>query len=165
MKISQLRDHLAAIEDPVNDKELVTITLNGLPTSWEPFIQGVCARDKLPSFDKLWADCVQEESRLISRNNLQRPVDNVEQALASHTQKGKKFERRNTRRFPSSTPEQRARKGKDVSKVQCFRCDKFGHYARDCPERKNQHASFANEEPPEKKKKLQDSSSEGELTL
>ena len=44
MKVSQLRDQLAAIEDPINDKELVTITLNGLPSSWEPFIQGVCAR-------------------------------------------------------------------------------------------------------------------------
>ena len=84
MKISQLRDHLVAIEDPVNDKELVTITLNGLPPSWEPFIQGVCARDKFPSFDKLWADSVQEESRLISRNSLQRPVDDEEQAIASH---------------------------------------------------------------------------------
>lgn len=81
MKISQLRDHLVAIEDPVNDKELVSITLNGLPTSWDPFIQGVCARDKLPSFDKLWADYVHEESRLISRNNLRRPVDNLEQPL------------------------------------------------------------------------------------
>ena len=165
MKISQYRDHLAAIEDPVNDKELVTITLNGLPTFWEPFIQGVCARDKLPSFDKLWADDVQEESRLISRNILQRPIENEDQALAAHSQKGKKSERRNKRKFPSSTPNQRARKGRDVSKVQCFRCDKFGHYSRDCPKRKNQHASFANEEPPEKKKKLQESSSEGEFTL
>ena len=165
MKIFQLRDHLTTIEDPINDKELVTITLNGLPTSWEPFIQGVCVRDKLPSFDKLWANCVQEESRLISRNNLQRLVDNGEQALAAHTQKGKKSKRRNTRRFPSSTPDHRARKGKDVSKVQCFRRDKFGHYARGCPERKNHHASYANKEPPQKKKKLQDSSSEGEYTL
>jgi len=51
------------------------------------------------------------------------------------------------------------------SKVQCFRCDKFGHYARNCPERKNHHASYANEEPPQKKKKLQDSSSDDEFTL
>ena len=61
-----------------------------------------------------------EESRLISRNNLQRPINDEEQALASHDQKGKEknFERRNTRRISSSTLEQRTRKRKDVSKFQ-----------------------------------------------
>jgi len=78
MQVSRLKDQLAAIEDPVNDKELVTITLNGLPSSWEPFIQGICARDKLPKFDKLWVDYVQEESRLVSRNSWQRPIDEEE---------------------------------------------------------------------------------------
>jgi len=98
MKVSQLRDQLVVIEDLVNDKELVTITLNGLPPSWEPFIQGVCDRDKFPKFDKLWVDCVQEETGLISKNSLQRPIDDEEQALASHAQKGKEknFGRRNT---------------------------------------------------------------------
>jgi len=43
MRISQLKDQLAAIKDIVNEKELVTIALNGLPSSWEPFIQGICA--------------------------------------------------------------------------------------------------------------------------
>ena len=41
MKVSELRDQLAAIDDLVDDKELVTIALNGLPSSWEPFIQGL----------------------------------------------------------------------------------------------------------------------------
>jgi hypothetical protein len=33
---------------------------------------------------------------------------------------------------------------KDTSKIQCFRCDKYGHIARDCPTRKKgrQHASI-----------------------
>ena len=65
----------------------------------------------------------------------------------------RKFERRNTGRNPVSAPDQRIRKRKDVSQIQCFRCDKFGHYAMNCPERKRQHATFANDEPPQKKLK------------
>ena len=54
MRISQIRDQLATIGDVISDKELVTTTLNGFPTFWIPFVQGVCARSKLPKFDKLW---------------------------------------------------------------------------------------------------------------
>jgi hypothetical protein len=64
MRVSQIRDQLAAIGDVISDKDLVTTTLNGFPTFWIPFVQGVCARSKLPKFDKLWADCTHEESRL-----------------------------------------------------------------------------------------------------
>jgi hypothetical protein len=34
---------------------------------------------------------------------------------------------------------------KDISRIQCFKCDKYGHIARDCPTRKKgrQHASTA----------------------
>jgi hypothetical protein len=46
-------------------------------------------------------------------------------------------------------------KKKDMSKVQCFRCDKYGHYAKNCPTWKKgkQHASTANVdlEPPQRK--------------
>jgi hypothetical protein len=54
MRVSQIRDHLAAIGDVISEKEIVTTTLNGFPTFWIPFVQGVCARSKLPKFDKLW---------------------------------------------------------------------------------------------------------------
>jgi hypothetical protein len=68
MRVSQIRDQLAAIGDVISDKELVTTTLNGFPTFWIPFVQGVCARSKLPKFDKLWADCTHEESRLADQH-------------------------------------------------------------------------------------------------
>jgi hypothetical protein len=53
MRVSQIRDQFAAIGDVISDKELVTTTLNWFPTFWIPFVQGVCARSKLPKFDKL----------------------------------------------------------------------------------------------------------------
>ena len=61
MRVSQIRDQLAAIGDVISDKQLVTTTLNGFPIFWIPLVQGVCARSKLPKFDKLWADCTNEE--------------------------------------------------------------------------------------------------------
>jgi hypothetical protein len=67
IRILQIKDQLTAIADPVEAIELVTTTLNGFPPSWDPFVQGICARSKLPKFNKLWADCSQEESRLMSK--------------------------------------------------------------------------------------------------
>jgi hypothetical protein len=37
----------------VEDKELVSIALNGLVPSWKPFVQGVCAHENLPNFEAL----------------------------------------------------------------------------------------------------------------
>jgi hypothetical protein len=42
MKVSQLRDQLKAIGDTIDDVELVTVILNGLPYSWESFVQSIC---------------------------------------------------------------------------------------------------------------------------
>ena len=42
-------------------------TLNGLPRSWDSFIQGICARRKLTFFSRLWEECTQEEAQLITR--------------------------------------------------------------------------------------------------
>jgi hypothetical protein len=33
----------------VVDAELVTIALNGFPTSWEPFVKGICVYEYLPT--------------------------------------------------------------------------------------------------------------------
>jgi hypothetical protein len=88
MRITQIRDQLVAIGEAVDDTELVNVALNGFPGSWEPFVQGICAREKLPPFDRLWIDCIQEEAQIESRNK-QRGSDDENQALAAHARKGK----------------------------------------------------------------------------
>jgi hypothetical protein len=47
-----------AFSDKVEDFELVNVALSGLQISWEPFMQRICARDKLPGFDRLWIYCI-----------------------------------------------------------------------------------------------------------
>lgn len=73
------------------------------------------------------------------------------QALASHAKRG----RRNRRSFNKSFKDKKTsttsghEHRKDNSKIQCFRCDKYGHIARDCPTRKKgrQHASIVDVDP------------------
>jgi hypothetical protein len=62
-------------------------TLNGLPNSWESFIQGICSRRKLTKFNRLWEDCTQEEARLEARK--EKIENNEDQALTVHTRRGK----------------------------------------------------------------------------
>lgn len=49
MKIIELKDQLNAIGDSIEDKDLVTLAMNGLPHSWESFIQGISGRNDYPS--------------------------------------------------------------------------------------------------------------------
>jgi hypothetical protein len=58
MRINQICDKLVATSEEIDDTELVNVALNGFLRSWEPFVQGICAREKLPPFDKLWVVCI-----------------------------------------------------------------------------------------------------------
>ena len=54
-RVSQIKEQLEAVE-------IVMTTLNGLPRSWDSFIQGIYARKKLVKFRRLWEECSQEEA-------------------------------------------------------------------------------------------------------
>ena len=45
--ISQIKKQLEAIGDNVKEAEVEMTILNGLPSSWESFIQGICSRRNL----------------------------------------------------------------------------------------------------------------------
>jgi hypothetical protein len=58
MRITRVRDQLTTIGEKMDDLELANVTLNSLTKSWELFVQGVCARKKLPDWQRLWDDCI-----------------------------------------------------------------------------------------------------------
>jgi hypothetical protein len=58
MRITQTHDQLATIGEKVDDTELVNVALNGFIKPWEPFVKGICAREKLPDWQRLWDDCI-----------------------------------------------------------------------------------------------------------
>jgi hypothetical protein len=157
MRISQIKDQLAAIGDSVDDAELVTTTLNGFPSSWDAFVQGICARRKLPKFDKLWSDCTQEESRLISKS--QKTNDEENQALVAHVKKRKERRNNSPKKNRRSVPDHK----KDVSKIRCFNCQKLGHFAYQCPQGKGKrkhHAHATDMEESTSQKKTKESKDE-----
>jgi hypothetical protein len=116
----------------MSDRELVLTTLNNLPKQWDPFLLSISGREILPTFDRLWIDCTQEELRLRNRGVKESLEEN--HAIALPTKKGGKFKRNFRQTFKyeksSSNPGYQRRY---VSEFQCFRCDKYGHYARNCP--------------------------------
>jgi hypothetical protein len=120
------------------------ITLNALPGHREPLIQSISGREDLPMFDRLWTDYTQEETRIIDRG-VQDSHHDDNQALSSHTKRGRKNRIIFGKSFKANQTS--AALGhehrKDISKIQCFRCDKYGHIARYFPTRKKgrHHAS------------------------
>jgi hypothetical protein len=111
-------------------------TLNVLPIHWEPFLQSISGRAYLPGFDHLWIDYTQKKPNLYLEE-CKTPHDE-NQALSFHTKKG----RRNRRSFNKAIKDKKTSSAsghehkKDNSRIQCFRCDKYGHIERNCPTRK-----------------------------
>ena len=63
-RLTQIRDELVVVGSKTEDEELVQIALNGFAKPWDTFVKGVVAREKLPDWQRLWDDFVQEETRM-----------------------------------------------------------------------------------------------------
>jgi len=61
--------------------------LNGFPASWEPFVKGICAHENLPEFQKIWDDCIHEETQMESKANRKGSEKNL--SLIDRSKKGK----------------------------------------------------------------------------
>ena len=53
-RVSQIKEQLEAVDEEVENVEIVMTPLNGLPRTWDSFIQGICAIKKLVKFSRLW---------------------------------------------------------------------------------------------------------------
>ena len=45
---------MEAVDEEVENAKIVMTTLNGLPRTWDYFIQGIYARKKLVKFSRMW---------------------------------------------------------------------------------------------------------------
>ena len=55
-RVSQIKQKLEAVDEEVENTEIVMTTLNGLPRSRNSFIQGIYATRKLVTCSRLWEE-------------------------------------------------------------------------------------------------------------
>jgi hypothetical protein len=102
---------------------MVMTTLNGLPRSWDAFIQGIFSRKKLPKFSRLWKDCNLEETKKTAREE---NMEDEDQTLATHTRKGKnKKENYLPKKFKMGQ--------RDNSKIKCYYFQELENFFMDFP--------------------------------
>ena len=91
-RLTQIRDELEGVGSKTEDEELVQIALNGFSKTRDTFIKDVVAREKVPDWERLWDDFVQEETCMGqgsgSSNSASHIVDEEALALAGKS-KGK----------------------------------------------------------------------------
>jgi hypothetical protein len=130
-RIIEIRDEFAAVGEKIEDPELVRIALDGFTKSWDVFVCGVGAREKLLDWQRLWDDFVQEEIRIGQAGPSSSTHTEEEEGLVlTGKEKGKKKRKG-------------GKKNIDFSKVKCFQCHKMGHFASQCPERKKKKPQMA----------------------
>ena len=89
-RVSYVRDELVIAGETVDNAELIRVALNGFSKSWETFVQGIVARENMPSWERLWDDFVQEELRVgLGSSSGQQGGDEDIVALAAEGKKKK----------------------------------------------------------------------------
>jgi len=112
----------------IEDEELVPIALNGFSRPWKAFVQGVRARNHMPTFEKLWEAFIQEETR---QEPLSMRIDEASGLnLIRKMTKGRSGRGKNEEIYSSN------HSTKELSHVKCFKYHKKGHYASECLEKK-----------------------------
>jgi hypothetical protein len=128
-KFIQCRDELGSVGITVAVDDLVSLALLGLPKSWHSYQDSVNGREKLPDWERLWSDLVQEEFRRNTRDGSSSKRDDEEDcALTVKARKGKW-------KKSQSNSESKVKK-LDLSKVKCFHYHERGHLATNCPKKK-----------------------------
>ena len=67
-KFNQCRDELGSVGVTVDDEDLVSLALLGLPKSWRSYQDSVNGREKFLGWERIWMDLVQEDIRRSTRD-------------------------------------------------------------------------------------------------
>ena len=99
----------------MSDREMITVVLNALPEEWGIFTSSIYGEKEVTPFQDLWSLCKIEESRLKEKSYIESGEQN--QAYVTMTKRKGNFGNFGSRK-----------KKRDMSKVQCYGCQEYGHY-------------------------------------
>ncbi len=85
-KVKNLADALASIGAPINDEDLVAVTLNGLGKDYSQFRTSIAARKTFPNFQDLITLLISEEMRIVGTSS---NGGSQENAFYSNTNRGR----------------------------------------------------------------------------
>jgi hypothetical protein len=92
----------------------------------------------MPTWERLWDDFVQKETRLTSKSSGQQWITQGDEDLALWTKSKKKTDK-GARQSPKGGAKPQQSSGgqeRDMSTVRCFACGEMGHYAGQRPKKK-----------------------------
>jgi hypothetical protein len=69
IKVKNLADALASIGAPVDDEDLVAVTLNGLEKDYSQFRTSITVQKTFPNFQDLITLLIREEMRIVSTSS------------------------------------------------------------------------------------------------
>ena len=119
-RFTQYFDELVGAGFNVAKDYLAIQSLLGLPKSWHSYQDLINGREKLPNWECLWSDLVQEEIRKNTIDGTSSKCEDEENfGLGGKERKGKGEE------IPIKTRFQSRGKKKDQSKIKCFNCHEF----------------------------------------
>ena len=139
--MQETRDQLTSVGSTPDLEFLVRTALNAAFEEWETFVQSILGRATLPGWDEMWAALQHEELRRLTK--------------AGSSGKGVRVKKEEEDATLTSAVWQglHKRKKKVISKVKCFDWRELGHYASQCPEKKNKGEASDSKEAPVKAEK------------
>nr|BBF90152.1 polyprotein -like [Oryza rufipogon]BBF90155.1 polyprotein -like [Oryza rufipogon] len=123
LRMSNMASKLKPMDLGITDDFLVHLVMASLPKQFDNFIVNYNISPEKWTFEKLIANCVQEEERIKESNG--GSINYVKDKKKNHkspTSKGKQSQH---------LPQQQQFA---VEKDQCLHCKKTGHYKKDCPD-------------------------------
>jgi hypothetical protein len=70
-RYTNIRYELQAIGEVVNPNSMVRKTLNSLTKPWVSFIRGIVSRQVMPTWERMWDEFIQKETRLVAEASRQ----------------------------------------------------------------------------------------------
>jgi len=127
LRITEIKNDLRSIGEVVSDREMTITTLEGLPPEWYIFRTTLLNNNVILGFEELMARCIQEETRM------------EEQEMPALRGNPSAFSSHAKRRNYSGVKSKGKAGPKGGRKGRCYNYNKMGHYARECPDKRDSH--------------------------